>query len=283
MSLEEKPQEGGGVPYLGPQILAHITWRADDVVVTCPPKCGTTWTLNIVHQLVHDGDQSFTCLYEVIHWLDYVEYKGQPAEERAQRLNSLPTDSPRVFKTHMPVDLVLPFHPSVRYVVVCRNPADALLSGYHFMSQHTDEFFAYWGCGFLKQVPLAMHLPLWDKMYYLFYKAWSAHLGDPQVLFVHFNDLKTDLPAQIRRIAAHLALHPSSQYSRTSLAIPTPAGPIPVLIDDAVFFNTGQIGSAAHDALVTDDVRAALSAMEQKYFADQPAFLNWMLSAQPLP
>ena len=44
--------------------------RPSDVFVVTPPKCGTTWVQQIVHQLRTGGDMEFREITEVVPWIE---------------------------------------------------------------------------------------------------------------------------------------------------------------------------------------------------------------------
>ena len=44
--------------------------RPDDVFVVTPPKCGTTWMQQILHQLRSGGDMSFDEISDVVPYVE---------------------------------------------------------------------------------------------------------------------------------------------------------------------------------------------------------------------
>jgi hypothetical protein len=108
-----------------------VNWRDGDVVVSVPVKSGTTWTMNIVHQLREGGDPNFEDLYVEVPWLELVPGPSVTREQRLAKLDRMPRGRRRAFKTHSPPG-PLPYRvpcasPDVRYVVVVRNPEEARL------------------------------------------------------------------------------------------------------------------------------------------------------------
>src|ERR1043165_69525 len=67
------PPEGARGPgWIDPEIQNHVQWRDGDIVVSVPVKSGTTWTLNIVHQLRSGGDPDLRDVYAEVPWLELV-------------------------------------------------------------------------------------------------------------------------------------------------------------------------------------------------------------------
>ena len=96
--------------------------RADDIVISTPSKCGTTWMQNIVGMLVLDRPVLGVPISTVSPWLDMLI---RTDDEVFAMLDA--QQHRRWIKTHTPLD-GLPLHPSVTYIAVVRHPLDVALS-----------------------------------------------------------------------------------------------------------------------------------------------------------
>lgn len=96
--------------------------REGDIVISAPPKCGTTWTQRLVSLLIFDGPDLPGPLHLISPWLDLT---AQPVEHVVAALNG--QRHRRFIKTHTPLDgLVLDNR--VTYLGVGRDPRDAAVS-----------------------------------------------------------------------------------------------------------------------------------------------------------
>jgi aryl sulfotransferase len=96
--------------------------RDDDIVISTPSKCGTTWMQNIVGMLVLDRPVLGVPLSTVSPWLDMLTHTDE------QVFGLLDAQQHRRWiKTHTPLD-GLPLHPTVTYIAVVRHPLDVALS-----------------------------------------------------------------------------------------------------------------------------------------------------------
>src|SRR3954466_182634 len=99
-----------------------VAFRPGDVVISTPPKCGTTWTQMLCALLIFDGPTFPAPLDEVSPWLD------KNISPLAEVTEALAAQTHRRFiKTHTPLD-GLPLHPEVTYLVVGRDPRDVAIS-----------------------------------------------------------------------------------------------------------------------------------------------------------
>ncbi len=126
----------------------------------------------------------------------------------------------RFLKTHLPVD-VLVFSPKAKYIYIVRDGRDVVWSLYN---HHVNANEAWYEA--LNNTPGLVGLPIekppesieqyfhdWlEKDGYPFWSFWEnvkswwkiRHL--PNVLLIHFAELKKDMPSQIRRIAEFLEI-----------------------------------------------------------------------------
>jgi hypothetical protein len=102
-----------------------FAFRPGDIVISTPPKCGTTWMQMICALLIFQTPVLDRPLAEISPWLDMLNRRREDvvALLDAQRHR-------RFIKTHTPLD-GLPVDEQVTYVCVGRDPRDAAVSLYH--------------------------------------------------------------------------------------------------------------------------------------------------------
>ncbi|MEQ8266661.1 MAG: sulfotransferase domain-containing protein [Parvibaculum sp.] len=187
-------------------------FRNDDIVISTYGKSGTTWTQQIVGQLIFNGAENVP-VNELSPWLDL---RVPPAEVKLPLMEA--QTHRRFLKTHLPVDALV-YSPKVKYLYVGRDGRDVLWSMYNHHANANDAFYLA-----LNETPglvgekigrvttdVRTYFNEWlEKDGYPFWSFWEnvsswwaiRHL--PNVHFVHFDNLKRDMPGEIRRIAAFL-------------------------------------------------------------------------------
>lgn len=295
-----------GPPWIQPAIQQQIRWRDGDIVISVPAKSGTTWTMNIVYQLLNGGTADFRDIYEEIPWIEFLSHPEQSHQEVLDRVEAMPTDRRRAFKTHSaPPDV--PFikegaGQNIKYIVIFRNPEEALVSFRPFLDQHTDEWFDLW------QVPKdALYRPDFSSfyadvidakgmqgMFFGFLAAWWPLRKAQNVLFLHFSDMKRDHEAAIRKIAEFLDITPTPDQwpailKYTSFAWmkeyehrfeASTAGKVPILKSGAMI-RKGEAGQAKSDGM-TDEIAGHLRQIADQIFPDLAA-LEWFYKGGNLP
>jgi aryl sulfotransferase len=191
-----------------------FAFRDDDIVIGTYAKSGTTWTQQIVAQLLFAGQEGLE-VAEMSPWLDLrippKEVKLPAVEAQAHR---------RFLKTHLPVDALV-YSPRAKYLYIARDGRDVVWSLHNHYARANDllyqalndtpgrvgppigrppadvrQYFLDWleGDGY----------PLWS--FWENIRSWWAIRHLPNLLLLHYAELKADLPGQIRRIADFLGI-----------------------------------------------------------------------------
>jgi aryl sulfotransferase len=203
----------------------HYRPRPGDVVIATYPKCGTTWMQRIVDLLVFQTPEPRPIM-ELSAWVD--RRFPEPAEAVAARIEA--QDHRRFLKAHLPAD-GLPIHDEVRYVHVARDGRDACISYHNHLSGLTAQMLdgldragladEVIGRSF-PRVPAdpAEHFHRWLTegvvpghtdgsplpSFFRFERSWWEERHRPNVLLVHYDDLKADLAGEMRRVADFLSI-----------------------------------------------------------------------------
>lgn len=188
-----------------------LEMRDDDIVIATWSKSGTTWTQQIVSQLIFKGEPDF---YGISRspWPDFRLVPGNVERAAAQTHR-------RYLKTHLPID-ALPYSPKAKYLFVGRDVRDTYWSWHNHFMGFKPEVLAHISSLYPDQQPIVYPNPdvrlaflEWlDTDAYPNWPFWShvqgwfdaRHL--PNLKLLHFADLKADLPGQIRAIAKFLEI-----------------------------------------------------------------------------
>lgn len=195
-------------------IWNDFNFRADDIVVATYAKSGTTWIQQIIGQLLFVGDPDIG-VAEMSPWLDLrvppKDVKLPMVEAQTHR---------RFIKTHLPLDALV-YSPKAKYIYIGRDGRDVVWSMYnHHVNANAlwyealndtpgrvgppiepppTDILRYWQDWMDRDGH--PFWPYWDSI-----RSWWAIRELPNILFVHFADLKADLPGQMRRIAEFLEI-----------------------------------------------------------------------------
>lgn len=216
--LIRKPEKTLRTWHTDTRIWDSFEFRAGDIIVCTPPKTGTTWTQRIVGMLISQSAEPRQIMEEQ-PWLDA---RFIPQAEVAAALSAV--DGRRGLKTHSPLT-ALPLHDDVLYINVARDPRDAVMSFHNHSMNFTEEFLAGMDQTGLDDPLIAAPFPRALEDPRAFFRRWLrdpeyAPFDDftisefleietsfwearerPNVLLVHYNDLKADREGEMRRIA----------------------------------------------------------------------------------
>jgi len=203
-------------------IWNRFRFRPDDVVISTYAKSGTTWTQQIVGQIIHQGDPDIR-VAEISPWLD------MRAPSEREKFDLLEAQEHRRFiKTHLPLDAFV-FRPEVKHIYIGRDGRDIAWSMYNHAINFRPEVYTL-----LNDAPGLVGPPLAQPEEDIldFFRKWLEEDGHPfwslwegvrtwgearhlpNVLMLHFADLKRDLPRAIDRIAEFLDIQMNADHRR---------------------------------------------------------------------
>jgi hypothetical protein len=199
-------------------------FRDDDVVISIPAKCGTTWMQMICALLVFQSPVLPAPLTELSPWMDIM------TDDLANVRRNLGAQTHRRFiKSHTPLD-GLPFDERVTYISAGRDPRDVAISwDNHFENMNLDvvtnariavagsDDLAELLAGPPRGADQAARFWQWidgagaqpeglGQMVHHLTTFWDR-LAEPNVVLFHYADLSSDLESQMRRVAEVLEIH----------------------------------------------------------------------------
>lgn len=254
---------------MSPQRILSIQdfeFGSDDIVIATYPKSGTTWMSELISALVYEGDietlrklrqevrvpwleldQQRWWIRTFLKWAPILGWSTNPEQPKTRR---------RVVFTHLPLEL-LPqsiIYGKCKIIYVARNPKDNAVSFYHYhrMARFLgvqknltwDEFFPLYLSG-------SIYCGSWFEHVISF---WCLSKQQSQrVLFVKFEDMKSDMYNEVQKIMQFLNLQLTEEQllkvlehcSFDSMKNNRMANrDIPYLFDNKVctFMRKGQIG-----------------------------------------
>jgi len=198
--------------HLDSKIWDEFQFRNDDIIIGTYAKSGTTWMQQIVSQLIFNGEEGLP-VAEMSPWIDLrippQEVKLPIIEQQKHR---------RFLKTHLPIDALV-FSEKAKYIYVARDGRDVVWSLYN---HHVNANNAWYDA--INNTPGRVGPPIgqpesepsayfenWlvndGAPFWSFWESvltwWEAkHL--PNVMLIHFADLKANTEDQIRKIADFL-------------------------------------------------------------------------------
>jgi hypothetical protein len=161
-----------------------------DVFIVTPPKCGTTWMQQIVHGLRTRGSMDFDEISRVVPWINM-------AHDLGIDIYAPQIANPRAFKTHSNLNEV---PKGAKYIVVVRDPCDALVSDYHFMG----EMFFDKDAVSLEEFAREHFIPSQEIQKHI--RAFWNRRDDADVLPLCYEDMKADLAGTIGRVASFVGI-----------------------------------------------------------------------------
>lgn len=193
-------------------IWNDFAFRDDDIIIGTYAKSGTTWTQQIVAQLIFAGAEGLN----VAGMSPWVDLRVPPKEVKLAELEAM--KHRRFLKTHLPIDALV-FSSKAKYIYLGRDGRDVVWSMYN----HHANANALW-YELLNNTPGRVGPPIEPPPASIerYFNDWLDHDGHPfwpfwenvrswwdvrflpNVLLLHYADMKADMEGKIRLIADFL-------------------------------------------------------------------------------
>jgi aryl sulfotransferase len=272
-------------------------FRDDDIIVASYAKSGTTWLQQILAQLLFEGADDLN-VSDMSPWLDLrvppKEIKLPAVEAQTHR---------RFLKTHLPVEALV-FSPKAKYLYIARDGRDVVWSLYNHHARANEAWY-----GALNDTPglVGPRIEPPPESIQEYFRTWLAQDGHPfwsfwenvrswwevrdlpNVVLVHYAALKSDMPAEIRRIADFLSIevdeerwpaileHCSFEYMKAHAEKSAPLGGIFWEGGAQTFIHKGTNGRW-RDVLTAEESRAYEGLAREKL---GPECAHWLATGVP--
>jgi hypothetical protein len=167
---------------------------ANDVFVCTYSKSGTYWMLQLVTQIAGRGAAEFDHIHDIVPWPEGT--LPGPVRLNAPTWQDSPTQI-RAVKTHAEANFI-PYNRDAKYVIVIRDPKDALISSFYFSDS-------------IMPGLSSIGLDAWTEAFIrgeIPYGIWAEHVAGfwpwrerDNVLVVMFSEMKRDLEKVARAVA----------------------------------------------------------------------------------
>lgn len=314
------------------------TWTKDgDLVVATGAKSGTTFMLYCTHQIRTKGTDINDELYPDVSittpgpdlrqsrtgtWAEQKDRYNTtilPDGRKMKELWDHPSYPFRIFKSHY-APPVLPVRKKggkkIKYMAMVRNGIDVAASMTPFYSSHTEKFRNLWG-GFPPVIPneafdgdeppaavkdMLPGGPL-SHFYWGYVKQWWPYRNDPNVILMHYSNVRKDLRGHVVKIAKFLEVDLTEaeldivtercgiQHMKKAnkfkymMPLNNDVGlwdpDIDQIIVTGSMTKTGGVGTGG--SIFSDKVIAQWKKAEEDEFGNDPALLKWAREGGEFP
>lgn len=203
----------------------HYRPLPDDIILSTYPKSGTTWMQRILSLLIFQTVEPLPIM-QISAWVD--RRFPQPLDDLVSQIEA--QTHRRFLKSHLPRD-GLPFLDTVKYIFVARDGRDVAMSFHNHTTNFTEAMLQQLDTAGLDDDRIGRPYPRspaephefvhrWltqgvvpgdadgspTMSFFHFVSTWWEVRDCPNVLLVHYNDLKADLSTEMDRVASFLKI-----------------------------------------------------------------------------
>ncbi|KAL4645946.1 cytosolic sulfotransferase 3-like isoform X1 [Arapaima gigas] len=185
--------------------------RPDDILIATYPKAGTTWVsqiLDLIYFAKTDPERLVSVpIYQRVPFLE-CKFPGlTPGAEMADKM----TSSPRIIKTHFPVQFVPKsfWDQNSKIIYMARNAKDNVVSYFHFDRMNSVEPDAGDWPSFLQRFQEGNMV--FGSWYDHVKNWWEKKQSKSNILYMFYEDLAEDTDREIKRICSFLGISPSKE------------------------------------------------------------------------
>ncbi|XP_061112961.1 cytosolic sulfotransferase 3-like [Conger conger] len=185
--------------------------KPDDILIATYPKAGTTWVshmLDLLYFWKSSPKRGVSLpIYERVAFLESCIPNLPKGVELADKM----TTSPRLIKTHLPVQFVPKsfWEQKCRIVYVARNAKDNVVSYFHFDRMNCAHPEPGDWTSYLQRFQEGK-LP-WGSWYDHVKGWWEKKQAYPKLLYVHYEDLAEDMDRELDRVCSFLGVCPTEE------------------------------------------------------------------------
>lgn len=179
-----------------------------DVIVATYPKSGTTWAIQIVHQIASHGEGEFEHIDQVVPWPDKLVPMANIEIDDLSIADASPTGL-HVIKSHLEPGYV-PYAPEAKYISIIRDPKDTLVSMIHFENEFNRLLFE-------GIVPVEVWVEAFQTKNFMF-QPWPMFINDwwklgklENVMVLTYEEMKADSVGIVQRIADFVGVNLTSE------------------------------------------------------------------------
>ncbi|XP_064154451.1 cytosolic sulfotransferase 3-like [Anguilla rostrata] len=188
--------------------------KPDDILIATYPKAGTTWVSHML-DLLYFGKTSperaaSLPIYDRVPFLEICV----PSIPTGVELIGKMTTSPRLIKTHFPVQFVPKsfWEQKCRVFYVARNAKDNVVSYFHFDRMNSVQpesgdwpsYLQRFQSGKMAFGSWYDHVKGW----------WEKKQSYPNLLYLHYEDLAEDIDRELDRVCSFLGVRPTEEERR---------------------------------------------------------------------